>query len=69
MSKERIFLIKEVSDTEYINGFFEKLEAKGYEYEVDYDYEEGFPGILVYINWDEQRGDLICQYMMTLELA
>lgn len=53
MSKERIFLIKEVSDTEYINRFFEKLEAKGYEYEVDYDYEEGFPGILVYVNWDE----------------
>ena len=53
MSKERIFLIKDVSDTEYINSFFEKLEAKGYEYKVDYDYEEGFPGILVYVNWDE----------------
>lgn len=50
----RLFLIKNPEDCEaVINKFLEKLEHDEVEYEVDCDFEEGMPGILVSIEWED----------------
>lgn len=49
----RLFLIKEPKDCLVVNEFLETLERKDIEYEVDYDFEEGMPGILASIEWEE----------------
>ena len=49
----RLFLIKEPEDCQIVNAFLENLERDDIEYEVDYDCEEGMPGILVTIEWED----------------
>ena len=49
----RLFLIKEPEDCQIVNAFLENLERDDIEYEVDYDFEEGMPGILVIIEWED----------------
>lgn len=49
----RLFLIKEPEDCQIVNAFLENLERDNIEYEVDYDFEEGMPGILVTIEWED----------------
>ncbi len=49
----RLFLIKEPEDCQIVNAFLENLERDDIEYEVDYDFEEGMPGILVTIEWED----------------
>lgn len=49
----RLFLIKEPEDCQIINAFLENLERDDIEYEVDYDFEEGMPGVLVTIEWED----------------
>ena len=49
----RLFLIKEFEDYQIVNAFLEKLEHDNIKYEVDYDFEEGMPGILVIIEWED----------------
>lgn len=49
----RLFLIKEPEDCQIINAFLENLERDNIEYEVDYDFEEGMPGVLVTIEWED----------------
>lgn len=51
----RLFLIKEAKDCQAVNEFLENLERDDFEYEVDYDFEEGMPGILVSVEWEEQK--------------
>lgn len=48
----RLFLIKEPEDCQIVNAFLENLERDDIEYEVDYDFEEGMPGVLVTIEWE-----------------
>ena len=47
----RLFLIKEPEDCQIVNTFLENLERDDIEYEVDYDFEEGMPGVLVTSEW------------------
>ena len=49
----RLFLIKEAADCIDVNQFLENLERDDIEYEVDYDFEEGMPGILVSVEWED----------------
>ena len=49
----RLFLIKEPEDCQVVNAFLENLERDDIEYEVDYDFEEGVPGVLVTIEWED----------------
>jgi hypothetical protein len=49
----RLFLIKEPEDCQIVNAFLENLERDNIEYEVDYDFEEGMPGVLVTIEWED----------------
>lgn len=49
----RLFLIKEPEDCQIVNAFLENLERDDIEYEVDYDFEEDMPGILVTIEWED----------------
>ena len=49
----RLFLIKEPEDCQIVDAFLENLERDDIEYEVDYDFEEGMPGILVTIEWED----------------
>lgn len=49
----RLFLIKEPEDCQIVNAFLENLERNDIEYEVDYDFEEGMPGVLVTIEWED----------------
>lgn len=49
----RLFLIKEPEDCQIVNAFLESLEHNDIEYEVDYDFEEGMPGILVTVEWED----------------
>lgn len=49
----RLFLIKEPEDCQIVNAFLENLERDDIEYEVDYDFEEGMPGILVTVEWED----------------
>ncbi|MCM1324321.1 MAG: hypothetical protein NC218_09170 [Acetobacter sp.] len=49
----RLFLIKNPEDCKAVNDFLENLERDDIEYEVDYDFEEGMPGILVSIEWED----------------
>lgn len=49
----RLFLIKEPEDCQIVNAFLENLERDNIEYEVDYDFEEGIPGVLVTIEWED----------------
>ena len=49
----RLFLIKEPEDCQIVNAFLENLERDNIEYEVDYDFEEGMPGVLVTIEWKD----------------
>lgn len=49
----RLFLIKEPEDCQIVNAFLENLERDDIEYEVDYDFEEGMPGVLVTIEWED----------------
>lgn len=49
----RLFLIKELEDCQIVNAFLENLERDDIEYEVDYDFEEGMPGVLVTIEWED----------------
>lgn len=49
----RLFLIKEPEDCQIVNAFLENLERDNIEYEVDYDFEEGMPGLLVTIEWED----------------
>lgn len=49
----RLFLIKEPEDCQIVNAFLENLERNNIEYEVDYDFEEGMPGVLVTIEWED----------------
>ena len=49
----RLFLLKEPEDCQIVNAFLENLERDDIEYEVDYDFEEGMPGILVTIEWED----------------
>lgn len=49
----RLFLIKEPEDCQIVNAFLENLECDNIEYEVDYDFEEGMPGVLVTIEWED----------------
>ena len=50
---KRLFLIKEPEDCQIVNAFLENLERDDIEYEVDYDFEEGMPGVLVTIEWED----------------
>lgn len=49
----RLFLIKEPEDCQIVNAFLENLERDNIEYEVDYDFEKGMPGVLVTIEWED----------------
>lgn len=49
----RVYLIRESTDCMDVNSFLEKLERDDVEYEVDYEFEEGMPGILVTVEWEE----------------
>lgn len=49
----RLFLIKEPEDCQIVNAFLENLERDDIEYEVDYDFKEGMPGVLVTIEWED----------------
>lgn len=49
----RLFLIRSSDDCLDINNFLETLERADTEYEIDYDFEEGMPGILVTIEWED----------------
>ena len=49
----RLFLIKEPEDCQIVNAFLENLERDNIEYEVDYDFEEGMPSVLVTIEWED----------------
>ena len=49
----RLFLIKEPEDCQIVNAFLENLERDDIKYEVDYDFEEGMPGVLVTIEWED----------------
>ena len=49
----RLFLIKKPEDCQIVNAFLENLERDNIEYEVDYDFEEGMPGVLVTIEWED----------------
>ena len=49
----RLFLIKEPEDCQIVNAFLKNLERDNIEYEVDYDFEEGMPGVLVTIEWED----------------
>ena len=49
----RLFLIKEPEDCQIVNAFLENLERDDIEYEVDYNFEEGMPGVLVTIEWED----------------
>jgi hypothetical protein len=49
----RLYLIKDVEDCKEINVFLKDLDRNRTEYEVDWEFEEGMPGILVTIEWEE----------------
>ncbi len=49
----RLYLIKDVEDCKEINVFLKDLDRNRTEYEVDQEFEEGMPGILVTIEWEE----------------
>lgn len=53
MAKERIFLIAKAEDATVVNAFLEDLERKNEDYDVNYDCEEGYPGIIVIVTWGE----------------
>lgn len=49
----RLFLVKEPEDCQIVNAFLENLEHDNIEYEADYDFKEGMPGILVTVEWED----------------
>lgn len=49
----RLFLIKESEDCQIINAFLENLERDDIEYKINYEFEEGMPGILIIIEWED----------------
>lgn len=49
----RVFLIQDTEDCIGINAFLEGLDRDETDYEVEYDFEEGMPGILVTVEWED----------------
>ena len=49
-NRKRYFLIRTPEDCEYLNQLLKNLENEKLEYNTDWDYKEGMPGILVMVS-------------------
>ncbi len=52
MEKIRIFVVQNNQDAQTVNDFLQKLESKNIEYDFDYDFDEGAPGVIVTVSFD-----------------
>ena len=49
--KFRMFIINKNNDAKELNAFLESLEKENIIYDYDYDYRDGYPGIIVNVSF------------------